>query len=116
METMTKVQAQAAPAPANTQRMTLTPAVDVFENAENFLLVSDFPGVDPAGVEVRFEGNRLTLKGQVTGQTVQWAREFSLPGGIDADKITADLKNGVLSVTLPKLESLKPRQITVRAQ
>jgi len=105
------------------QRQTLTPAVDVFENAEELLILADFPAVKQEGVDIRFEKNTLNLRG--TAQTVHprtgaevtfdWVRSFAIPGGVNAEKITAELKHGVLRVTLPKHDSVRPRQITVRA-
>lgn len=105
------------------QRQALTPAVDVFENAEELLILADFPAVKQEDVDVRFEKNTLSLRGTArsvhprTGQEVafDWVRSFALPGGVNAEKIAAELKNGVLRVTLPKHDSLKPRQISVRA-
>lgn len=98
---------------------TLAAPVDVFENKDNFLIHADFPGVEQKDVEVRFEKNTLNLQGTFqegrNGPRLMWARSFVLPGGIDAEKINAELKDGVLKVTLPKQEALKPRQIQVRA-
>ena len=99
-------------------RRTLAAPADVLESKDNFLIRADFPGVAQQDVEVRFDKNTLHLAGTFTpvrnGEALAWARSFVLPGGIDPDGITAELKDGVLSVTLPKQEALKPRQIQVR--
>jgi len=94
----------------------LTPAVDVLESKDGYLIRADVPGVAQDGFTVNFEKNTLALEGRFDQgrNTFAWARSFVLPGGVDADKISAELKDGVLSVTLPKQERLKPRQINIR--
>jgi HSP20 family molecular chaperone IbpA len=101
---------------------TLVPPVDVFETQDELLIHADFPGVPPDGVDVRFEKNQLTLVGHAQeplpggkNQPFDWQRTFVLPGGVDPDKISAELRDGTLTVRLPKRESLKPRQIHVRS-
>jgi HSP20 family protein len=112
-----KPESQTTKAERLAPRTTLTPPVDVLENKDVFLIRADFPGVEQQDVDIRFEKNTLTLQGPFKqgNHAYLWARSFVLPGGIDADKIQAQLKDGVLAVTLPKQESLKPRQIPVRA-
>lgn len=114
----TSVQKTPAPTPGNLKATTtLPPPVDVYENRDAFLIHADFPGVEQKDVDVRFEKNTLTLEGRFErdDHAYAWARSFVMPGGIDGEKITASLKDGVLSVQLPKQESLKPRQIQVRS-
>lgn len=104
------------------------PRVDVFETEHDVLLVADMPGVKPANVDVRFENGELTIHGRrfpshEGKRRALWEREithfhrtFRLSEDVAADKIEADLKNGVLTVKLPKTEAAKPRKITVRGE
>ncbi|MBI5494181.1 MAG: Hsp20/alpha crystallin family protein [Deltaproteobacteria bacterium] len=101
------------------RRTALVPPVDVLENREEFLIRADFPGVRQEDVDVQFEKNTLALVGRFSARgddalDHEWTRTFVMPGGVDAAKIAAELKDGVLTVHLPKQESLKPRQIPVR--
>lgn len=109
------------------QQRVVTPLVDVFENAHEVLLFADMPGISEKDINIRFEKNQLSLEGRyegqreeqngqngLNGQSFVYARGFVLPSGVDPEKITADLRNGVLQVHLPKRDSLKPRQITVK--
>jgi HSP20 family protein len=105
------------------------PPVDVFENADEVLVVADVPGVSAERVEVRIDGGTLTLEARrepvadESGGTalakeydeVDYARSFRIPPGIDAANVTAEAKNGTLLVRLPKVAALKPRKITVRS-
>ena len=97
---------------------TWAPAVDIFENADNIVLKAELPGIDPKDVEIRVEDNTLYLKGQrkferevkeenyhrVERSYGSFARSFSLPNSIDADKVLADFKDGLLTLTMPKRE------------
>lgn len=104
----------------------VSPFVDIFENQDEILLFADMPGVSKEDVSIhidkdvlRLEGHKNvpTLPGLVGGeiQSCAYVRSFSLPPTIDGDKISASLEHGVLKVSLPKRESLKPRQIQVTA-
>jgi HSP20 family protein len=106
--------------------VTLTPRVDIIETDDELLLYVDLPGVLPNDVDVRFENSELTLRGRRTPRTMgrPWLweyeaggfhRVFRLAEDIAANKISADLKNGVMTVHLPKVESAKPRRIAVKA-
>lgn len=108
------------------RRPVVAPPVDIFENAEKMLLVADFPGVAQEDVAIHFEKGTLTLEGRRNlaspgrvlaseTQAFDYKRSFGLPQGIDADKISAELQNGVLFVHLPKSEALRPRRIEVKA-
>lgn len=97
-----------------------TPPVDVYENDEAFLVRADLPGVTSENVDVRFEQGNLRIEakrpanGASTAPSFDFRRAFKLTG-IDETRITAEMKDGVLSLTLPKAESLRPRQIPVNA-
>jgi HSP20 family protein len=122
---MVKKEAQSLSAPAD-QLPVLAPAVDVYENADEILLVSDLPGVAPEALKLDLDNGELLLEATRTSVTdsrlveaeygdCTFQRRFALPAGIDGAKVAADLKNGVLELHLPKAEALKPRRIEVRA-
>ncbi len=105
-----------------------TPAVDIYEDEEGIALRFDLAGVDPKDVDIRFENGVLTLRGErkldreekrdnyhrVELSYGTFTRSFSLPGTIDAEKIKAESKNGVLAVLLPKKPEAKPKSIQVK--
>ena len=93
--------------------------VSVNEDKDNLQISAELPGVQRADVNVEIVDDVLSLKAtrKVAGtegeQTVSFAREFDLPYPVQADKITAELKDGVLRLTLPKVEAVKPRKIDI---
>lgn len=101
------------------------PPVDIYENQDEILLVADMPGVGKEDLQVRIDKDVLHLEGKKLFQEDQkgllthelvpcsYTRSFSIPKTIDGDKISASLDRGVLTVHLPKRESVKPRQIQV---
>lgn len=89
------------------------PPLDVWENDTEFLLVADVPGVAQGGAEVTMEKDRLVV--QASGAARNYRRELIVPPSIDAEKVTAQMKAGVLTVHLPKRAPYQPRQIQVRA-
>jgi len=103
----------------------LTPTVDIVENRDAYILQSDMPGVTKEGVEILLEANELTIVGRRTetpseaqyvyreSKPVHFRRVFELDPAIDVDKIDARVEHGVLTLTLPKSERVKPRKITV---
>ncbi len=128
-----KTVAAAAPAgqPARSREATragdryVAPAVDIYETAEELVLLADLPGVGKDDLEVRVEDDVLTIRAtphHVAPGEVVW-REFELPNFfrqfelsevIDQEKISADLKHGVLTLHLPKAEKARPRKIEVK--
>ena len=105
---------------------TYQPAVDIWETEDALLLAADVPGVTRDNVELDMRDDTLTIKAQVGANAYEglrplygeynignFYRRFSLGEVIDRDKISADLKDGVLTVTLPKREKAKPRKIVV---
>jgi HSP20 family protein len=106
---------------------TWAPAVDIYETADNIVLKAELPGVDPKDVEIRVEDNTLFLKGErkfekevkeenyhrVERSYGSFARSFSLPSSIAADKVTAEYKDGLLTLTMPKREEAKPKTIKI---
>jgi len=104
-----------------------SPAVDVYETENELVLKADLPEVDPKNVEVQFENGTLTLKGsrkfeeekkgkgyhRIERSYGSFERAFSLPETVDPEKVKADYKNGVLTVSIQKKEVAKPRAIRV---
>jgi HSP20 family protein len=102
------------------QKATVLPAVDIYENKDELLIFADLPGVAKEDLSINFDKGQLTLEGRLREfspdeEPFDYRRTFVVPQGIDADKISAQLQNGVLRVTLPKPAALKPRQIAVKA-
>ena len=103
------------------------PAVDIQETENELIVKADIPDVDMKDIDVRLENGTLTLRGERKfGQEKNeggwhrlergygsFERVFTLPDTVDADAVKADYKNGVLTITLPKKEVAKPRQIKV---
>jgi len=102
----------------------VAPLVNILETGDAFVLEAEMPGVNKDGLNVSVDGNILTLAGhrQVAPETNLFYREstpadfrrtFELDPSIESAKITAKIKQGVLYVTLPKAEQVKPRRIDV---
>ena len=107
-------------------RPTSAPAVDVYENDEEILVVADMPGARPDSVHIKLEKDELFISakretdgnGQLlfgTRRDCEYRRTFLVPRGIDAPQINAEMTQGVLKVHLPKSASVKPRVIEVKA-
>lgn len=104
------------------------PACDIFETNDEFIVKAELPEVKKEDVSVTFENNSLTLRGErkfdVAGQGEhfhriesrygEFMRSFTLPQQVDADKINAEFKDGVLKMRLPKRPESKPKQIQVK--
>jgi HSP20 family protein len=103
-----------------------TPRVDIYETENELTLFAELPGVKPEDVDLRYENGELLLDGRVRPRTGthnlllqeydegDFYRVFTIHESIDSGKISAESKNGVLVVHLPKAEAVKPRQINVR--
>jgi HSP20 family protein len=106
---------------------TWAPAVDIFETPNELVVKADLPDVNEKDIDVRVENNLLTIRGErkfeksvseenylrVERTYGAFSRSFSLPNTVNAETIGAEYKNGVLTVTLPKREESKPRQVKV---
>ena len=106
------------------------PAVDIYETENELCLKADLPGVDQKDIDVRVENQTLTITGQrnfekkETGQGYHriersygsFSRSFAVPNSFDTEKIAAHYQNGVLTVSLPKKEAAKPRQVKVEVK
>lgn len=102
------------------QRATVAPAVDVFENKDELLILADLPGVAKEDLFVNFDKGQLTVEGRLKDfapdeEPFDFRRTFTVPQGIDAEKISAQLQSGVLRLSLPKPAALKPRAIEIKA-
>jgi len=108
---------------------TYAPAVDIFETANNILVIADMPGVDERSVDVTLEKNLLTIHGMVDSTTHDglelafseygvgdYQRAFSITDEIDRNNIKATVKDGVLKLVLPKSEKIKTRKIEVTSE
>lgn len=105
-----------------------SPLVDIYEAADKFMLRAELPGVDKEGVSVSIDENVLTLKGEksfvdakegeqwkrVETQYGEFKRSFTLPEDIDADNVSATYKDGVLELSIPKIEPVKPKTVAVK--
>ena len=116
------------PAEQTRPGLIFTPDVDIFETETELTLLADIPGVKPEDLNIDLRENTLTLTGEVAPvggadeedvvieyEIGKYYRQFSLSEVIDQSKIDAQLKNGVLRLTLPKVEKATPRKITVKA-
>ena len=106
------------------------PAVDIYETENELVLKADLPDVDLKDIDVRVENQTLTISGErkfekqdttkgyhrIERNYGSFVRSFSVPTAFDTENIAADFKNGVLSVTLPKKEAAKPRQVKVEVK
>jgi HSP20 family protein len=93
----------------------LVPAVDIYESEQELLVVADLPGVNPAGLELRIEPPELRIKAQPAGDPeAAFVRAFRIDERIVSDRVSAELKDGVLSIHLPKAEKPQPRKVDVR--
>jgi len=104
-----------------------TPRVDIIETENEILLYADMPGVRPDDVDLRYENGQLIVRGKTQRPEVKgtliyseyevgdYYRVFAVHETIDAGKIDAEFKNGVLIVHLPKQEKVKPKQVAIRA-
>jgi HSP20 family protein len=103
-------------------------AFDVKETKDAYLFKADVPGIKQGDIDVNLTGNRLTISGKRESEKKEekdtyyayersygsFTRAFTLPEGIDGSKITADLRDGVLTIAVPKLPEVQPKKIAVK--
>jgi HSP20 family protein len=105
-----------------------SPAVDIFETENELVLKADVPAIDPNEIDIQVQNQTLTIKGhrhfekneatkgvhRIERGYGSFARSFTVPNTVDTEKVGADYKNGVLTITLPKKEVAKPRQVKIQ--
>lgn len=105
-----------------------SPAIDLTENEDNYVIEADLPGMKKEDIELVVVDNLVTVKGERKVETTGrrdgyhrferqyggFTRTFEIPGGFKTDDVNAHFEDGVLRVTLPKREEMKPRQIEVK--
>ena len=114
--------------PGNESSLTTwSPAVDIYETEQELVVRADMPDLAEKDIDVRVENNMLTIRGErkfeknisednflrMERSYGSFSRSFSLPNTVNTDQIKADYRNGVLTVTLPKREESKPKQVKV---
>lgn len=106
------------------------PAIDIHDAGEEYVFEADMPGMKKEDIDITVADNVLTIKGERKREHKEggekngyfryereygtFERSFELPAGIDSEKVNADFKDGVLKITLPKSEGVKPRRIEVK--
>jgi HSP20 family protein len=107
-----------------------SPAVDIYETENELVLKADVPDVDPKDIDVRVENQTLSISGErkfeqensskgfhrIERSYGTFVRSFAVPNTFDTGNVNADFKNGVLTVTLPKKEAAKPRQVKIEVK
>ncbi len=124
----TSAAASASAAPEQDQQRAVLPAVDVFEDAAGITLLADMPGVPKEQLELKVEGEALLIEGGVQPRTPdgleaiyaevrvpRYRRSFTLSRELDTTRIEANLKDGVLTLRIPKQAHAQPRRIAVTA-
>jgi HSP20 family protein len=116
---------QSTAAGQNRQMEYVAPEVNIFDTKDGYVVEAEMPGVNREGLEITVEGNELMIVGrrnseQVNGQPLfrerrlaDYRRSFELDPAIDTSKVSAKIDQGILTVTLPKSEKVKPRKIAV---
>ncbi len=105
------------------------PSVDIDEDANQYLIKADLPGVDKENIDVKLENGMLSIRGDKHTESETdkggkhhrrerfhgtFARSFTLPDSIDADKVDAAYKDGVLTLAIPKVEKARPKSIDIK--
>jgi HSP20 family protein len=114
-------------AKAREESLALAPAVDIYENAQGITVQADMPGVSKDGLSIQADRNSLVIEGNAVidvpaameaihaeVQATRYRRSFALSGELDAERIEATLKNGVLTLRIPKRAEFRPRKVEVR--
>jgi HSP20 family protein len=104
-----------------------SPAVDIYETDDEVVVKAELPEVNQKDIDIQIESNTLTLRGErkfnketkkenfhrIERAYGSFSRSFTLPGTIDQEKISADYKDGILKISMPKREETRPKQIKV---
>lgn len=119
-----------APAWITSEAQTFMPNFEVKETQNAFVFTADMPGIEEKNLEVKLTNNRLSVSGLRESEKSEqdetyyatersygsFARTFTLPEGFDGDKVSAELKQGVLTVTIPKKPEPQPKKVTVTSK
>jgi len=104
------------------------PAVNVWESGPDFIVTAELPGINPENLSISMVNDSLTLGGLREPETLnqgevyhrhernygRFSRTINLPFGVDAGKVEASYKNGILTITLPRAEKEKPKKINIK--
>jgi len=124
--TKTQVNGNTAVAERTRNGVIYTPRFDIVETEGELTLYGDLPGVTQENLDVRFENGELTIQGRVEPRCAgrefvygeygigDFYRSFTISEAIDSEKISAELRSGVLTLHLPKAEAVRPRRISVK--
>src|SRR5665213_3271082 len=124
MNSVAENETSVCPPPAATEREYITPGVNIFETKDGYVLEAEMPGVNKEGLNVSLEDNVLTIVGRRQpapeagllyreSRPADFRRVFELDPSIEHSRSTAKIDQGILVLTLPKTEKVKPRKITV---
>lgn len=105
------------------------PSFDIKETSKGYVFIADLPGVKQEDLDINLTGNRLTITGRRESEERKegenffatersfgnFSRTFSLPEGVDGTGVVAELKNGVLTLTVPKVPEVQPKRIQIQA-
>ena len=108
---------------------TFAPSFDIKETGDGYVFAADLPGVRREDLDINLTGNRLTIAGKREAESRRegenyfasertfgnFSRTFTLPEGVDASAVKAEMKDGVLTLTVPKVPEVQPRKITISA-
>jgi HSP20 family molecular chaperone IbpA len=105
----------------------MSPPVDIFETGDSLMVVADLPGVKKDGLDIQVDEGILTIQGKTSYDRpsnplraefdlLSYYRQFKLSEDVDQEKISAELKQGVLTINLPKAEKARPKQIAVKVE
>ena len=122
------VDRELALAPNSRKSFKWSVALDVVESEDEYLVKASLPGINPEDLEITFEDNRLTIKGESKEEEEidearfhlrerrfgRFTRSIKLPSGIESEKIEANYDKGVLKLHLPKVEEVKPKKIMIK--
>jgi HSP20 family protein len=113
-----------------TEELGWMPGVEVYEKADKFVVRAELPGMKKEEIDVSVVGDTLTISGERKAESEvkdedyyrcelcygKFSRSVGLPAAVNAAKVDASYENGILEITLPKLEAAKPKKVTVKAK
>jgi HSP20 family protein len=120
---------QAAQTARHTEQV-FSPSFEVFERKDGYVFKADLPGVNQEDLDITLNANRLTISGKREAEERKegerfyayersfgsFTRSFTLPEGVDEEHVAAELKNGVLTLVVPKKPEVQPKRISIKAQ